>query len=171
MVFRQSRVGGQRGFTLVELMVAIAVIGIVSVGTIPLFMTFLRAMQTRGASQELVTVLQQARELAIARNTDYRVEIEPDNNRLRFVRTSDNVVWTGPGTDAQGYRRLVNQTRLTCRKPEPPSFITFNPLGSAGGGTITVQNAQGTSSLNVVVSPSGRIRQCGPTAANCTQCP
>jgi Tfp pilus assembly protein FimT len=139
-------------------MVAIAVVGIISVGAIPQFVTFLRAMQTRGASQELATVLQQARELAIARNTNYRVEIEPDNNRLRFVRTSDNVVWTGPGTDAQGYRRLVNQARLTNVTANP----TFNPLGTAGGGTITVQNSQGTSSLNVVVSSAGRVR-IGPT--------
>lgn len=154
MVCRRNQVDGQRGLTLVELMVAIAVVGIISVGAIPQFVTFLRAMETRGASQELATVLQQARELAIARNTSYRVEIEPDDNRLRFVRTSDNVVWTGPQTDAQGYRRLVNQARLTNVTANP----TFNPLGTAGGGTITVQNLQGTSSLNVVVSPSGRVR-------------
>ncbi|MGB4780501.1 GspH/FimT family pseudopilin [Candidatus Methylomirabilis sp.] len=154
MVCRRNQVDGQRGFTLVELMVAMAVIGIISVAAIPQFLTFLRAMETRGASQDLATVLQQARELAIARNTNYRVEIEPDNNRLRFVRTSDNVVWTGPGTDAQGYRRLVNQARLT----NPTANPTFNPLGAAGGGTITVQNAQGTSALDVVVSSAGRVR-------------
>lgn len=154
MVSRQSRVGGQRGFTLVELMVIIAIIGIISTMATPLFMTFLRASETQGASQELAAMLQQARELAIARNTDYRVEIEQGNNRLRFVRTSDNVVWTGPGTDAQGYRRLVNQARLTNRTANP----TFTRLGAAGGGTITVQNTRGTSSQNVIVAPSGRIR-------------
>ena len=154
MVFRRSRVGGQRGFTLVELMIVIAIIGIISIEAAPLFMTFLRASETRGASRELAALLHQGRELAIARNTDYRVEVEPDNNRLRFVRTSDNVVWTGPGTDAQGYRRLVNRARLTNMTANP----TFNRLGTAGGGTITVQNAQGTSSLNVVVASSGRVR-------------
>ena len=168
MVFQQSPVGGQRGFTLVELMVAIAVIGIISIVATPMFMTFLRAMETRGASQELVTMLHQARELAIARNTDYRVEVEVDGNRLRFVRTSDNTAWIGPGTDGQGFRRLQNLSRLTCRTADP----TFNSLGTAGGGTITVQNASGTSALNVVVGgSSGRIRQCGPTVAGCTQCP
>lgn len=171
MVFRQSRVGGECGYTLVELIAAIAVIGIISMVATPLFMTFLRASETRGASREVAALLYQARELAIARNEDYRVEIDVPGNRLRFVRTLDSTAWIGPGTDGQGFRRLVNQTRLTCRKPEPPSFITFNPLGSAGGGTITVQNAQGTSSLNVIVNSSGRIRQCGPTVADCTQCP
>ena len=160
MVSRQSRVDGQRGFTLAELMVALAVIGIVSIVATPLFITFLRASETRGASQEVAALLHQARELAIARNTDYRVEVEPDNNRLRFVRTSDNLAWIGPGTDAQGYRRLENQVRLVNVTANP----TFNHLGTGGAGTITVQDSRSSSSLRVRIS-AGRIWICD--ASNC----
>jgi Tfp pilus assembly protein FimT len=155
-------------------MIVIAIIGIISAMATPLFMTFLRASETRGASQEVAALLHQARELAIATNSKYRVEIEPDNNRLRFVQSTDGGTTYSlpqlpvPGTDGQGFRRLQNLSRLTCRTANP----TFNSLGTAGGGTITVQNASGTSSLNVVVDgSSGRIRQCGPTVAGCTQCP
>lgn len=154
MVSRQSRVDGQRGFTLVELIAALAVIGIISMVATPLFMTFLRASETRGASREVAALLHQARELAIATNSSYRVEVDTAGNRLRFVDASTSAPWIGPGTNDQGYRKLENQTRLTNVTANP----TFNPLGSAGGGTITVQNAQGTSSLNVIVGSSGRIR-------------
>lgn len=154
MIFQQSRVGGQRGFTLVELIAALAVIGIISMVATPLFMTFLRASETRGASREVAALLHQARELAIATNSSYRVEVDTAGNRLRFVDASTSAPWIGPGTNDQGYRKLENQTRLTNVTANP----TFNPLGSAGGGTITVQNAQGTSSLNVIVGSSGRIR-------------
>lgn len=154
MIFQQSRVDGQRGFTLVELIAALAVIGIISMVATPLFMTFLRASETRGASREVAALLHQARELAIATNSSYRVEVDTAGNRLRFVDASTSAPWIGPGTNDQGYRKLENQTRLTNVTANP----TFNPLGSAGGGTITVQNAQGTSSLNVIVGSSGRIR-------------
>jgi type II secretion system protein H len=153
MVFRQSRVDGQRGFTLVELMIVIAIIGIISIEATPLFMTFLRASETRGASRELAALLHQSRELAIARNTNYQVNV--NGNQLQLVDNSTGNAWIGPGTDNQGFRRLSNQVQLVNPPANP---IIFNPLGTARGGTITVQNAQGTSSLNVVVGSSGRIR-------------
>lgn len=157
MICRGNRADGQRGVALVELVTIVAIIGIVSVGAIPQFVTFLRAMETRGASQELATVLQQARELAIARNTNYTVEIDVNGNgnRLRFVDGATGP-WIGPGTDDQGYKRLVNQAQLITAPANP---IIFNPLGTARGGTITVQNAQdNTSSLDVIVATSGRVR-------------
>ena len=153
MVVRQNRVDGQRGFTLLELLAAIAVIGIVSIVATPLFATFLRAMETRGASQELATLLQQARELAISRNINYTVEIDVNGNRLRFVDGS-GTPWTGPGTGENGYRQLVNQAQLAAVNTNP----VFKPLGTAGAGRITVQNSQGTSALDVVVSSAGRVR-------------
>jgi len=148
-----SCIGGQRGFTLAELITVMAVIGIVSAAAFPMFTSFLTAMQTKGAAQELATVLQQARELAIARNTSYTVQIDTNGNRLRFVDRS-GTPWTGPGTDGDGYRRLVNQAQLAAVNTNP----VFNPLGTAGGGRITVQNSRDTSALDVVVSSAGRVR-------------
>lgn len=153
MVIRPSRTGGQRGLTLAELLVVITVIGVVATLAIPQFMTFLEAMETRGAAQELATLLQQARELAIAQNTSYTVRIDVNGNRLCFGDNS-NCTWIGPRTDSQGFMRLSSQARLVAKNADP----VFKPLGNAGGGSITVQNAQGTSALKVVVSPSGRVR-------------
>lgn len=154
MIIRQNRGGSQQGLTLSELLTVIAVIGIVSVGAIPMLVTFRQAMETKGAAQELATVLQQARELAIARNTRYQVNIDVDANQLQFVDNSTGNAWIGPGTDSQGFMRLNNQARLVAVNTNP----SFNPLGTGEAGRITVQNSQGTSALDVVVSSAGRVR-------------
>lgn len=155
MVSGRIPVSDQRGFSLPELMMVIAVLGIITVLGTPLLLSYLEASQTRGAAQELMTLLNQARQLAITSNTSYRVEFDVAGNRLRFVRTSDDTPWVGPGTDGQGYLRLVNNARITAASANP----VFASLGSVTpGATITVQNSQGTSSLSVVVSGAGRIR-------------
>ena len=154
MVPGRIPVTSQRGFTMAELLVVIAVVGIIAMTGTPLFLSFLEGQQTRGAAQQVATLLNQARQLAITTNTSYRVEVDTAGNRLRFVNTANNSPWTGPGTDTLGYRRLENQARLVAVTANP----TFNPLGTAGAGTITTQNVRGSSSRDVVVSSSGRIR-------------
>jgi hypothetical protein len=63
-------------------------------------------------------------------------------------------VFTGAETDASGWRRLENGSRITAN----PN-ITFNSLGAAtAAGVLRVQNSSATGSLDVCVSPSGRIR-------------
>lgn len=158
------------GFSLAELLVVIGIIGILAVVTLPVFVNVLQTQQARGAAQELVTLLNQARQLAITANGKYQVEIDIDNNRLRFVRTSGdaapgcnpgnpaNPVCIGPGTDAEGYRRLENQARLSSTNVNP----TFNHLGTGDNGTIIVEDSRSSSSLNVVISSMGRIRICPP---------
>lgn len=153
------------GFSVAELLVVIGMIGVFAVVAMPVFANFLQAQRTRSAAQELVTLLNQARQLAISTNSSYRVEIDTDNNRLRFVRTNgsatvacnpsdpNNPVCIGPGTDGDGYRRLENQARLVNVTANP----TFNHLGTGGAGTITVQDSSGGPSLDVVIN-AGRIR-------------
>lgn len=144
------------GFSLAELLVVIGMISVLTAVAFPVFVNFLQTQQARGAAQELVNLLNQARQLAISTNNSYRVEIEPNNNRLRFVNTNSNQPWIGPGTDGQGYRRLENQARLSNTNVNP----TFNHLGTGNAGTITVQDSQSSSSLNVRIDTTGRIRIC-----------
>jgi prepilin-type N-terminal cleavage/methylation domain-containing protein len=154
---RDNRVH-HHGFSLAELLVVIGVTGILAVAAFPVFANFLQTQRARGAAWELADLLNQARQLAIAMNSDYRVQIDTANNRLSFVRTSDGAAWIGPGTDGNGFRRLENQARL--------AGVTANPIfyrfGDAWGGTITVQDSTGGFGLGVVVSSKGRIRICPP---------
>lgn len=142
-------------------MTVVAVLGIITVAAGVFFQNFLRAQQLSGAAQQVTNLLNQARQLAITNNASYTVEVDTTLNRIRFVK--GGTAWTGPGTDANGYRTLENQAKITSKTGDP----VFNSLGTATAATITVQASQGTGSLNVRVSSSGRIRTCTSASGAC----
>lgn len=147
------------GFTLVELLAVIALIVIVAAISAPFYLSYHRAQETNGAAREIITILNQARQLAITRSSSFSVEAQANpQNRLRMcagvATPCAGGIWTGPETDGAGWRVLDNGSRIT-QNPR----ITFSSLGAATAtGTLRVQNSSATGCLDVVVSPSGRIQ-------------
>jgi type IV fimbrial biogenesis protein FimT len=154
-----------RGFTLVELLIVIALLVVVAAIGAPFYLSYQRAQETNGAARELITMLNQARQLAITRSTSFSVEAQANpQNRVRLcsgaVTPCPGGIWTGPETDTAGWRVLDNGSRIT-QNPR----ITFSSLGAATtAGTLRVQNSSATGCLDVVVSPSGRVRITGAGA-------
>jgi len=140
--------------------VLVAVISVLSAIGFPLYLSYSRAQETDGAARTIVVSMNQARQLAVMRGVSFSVETQTNpNNRMRFcsgvtVPCPGGQVYTGPETDGAGWRRLENATRITVAPA-----ITFNSLGAAAAsGALRVQNSSATGSLDVCVSPSGRIK-------------
>jgi len=151
---------GSAGFSVAELVVLIAVIGVLSAIGFPLYLSYARAQETDSAARVIVVALNQARQLAVTRGVSFSAESQTNpNNRMRFcsglvVPCPGGNVFTGPETDGNGWRRLENGSRITLGPT-----ITFSSLGAAtAAGVLRVQNSSATGSLDVCVSPSGRIK-------------
>lgn len=140
-------------------MVLVAVIGILGAVGLPWLINFYRAQQLDGVGRRVSGLIQQGRQLAITRNTPYRVEMDTANSRIRFVRVSDGAAWTGPGTDASGYQRI--ETEYVIDGCSRTSFV-FTALGTLDttttpAGTVRVRNAANTQRLDVAVNAAGRV--------------
>lgn len=68
----------QSGFTLIEVMVVIAIVGIFITIAAPSFTSFINTMRIKSASFDLVNDLNLARSEAIKRNADITVKIRKD---------------------------------------------------------------------------------------------
>jgi prepilin-type N-terminal cleavage/methylation domain-containing protein len=144
----------EAGFSLTELIVVIAMIGIVAVLAGPQFMSYWRTSATSAAATELATAVNRARQLAIAGNQPVCAEV--DSSRLKYRVNSNaactgGAIWTGSGTDAAGRVTISNNMSVSGGP------VVFSQLGAATlAGTFTVTNPNG-GSRNVVVAGSGRV--------------
>ena len=142
-----------RGFSLLELLVLMAIIAVITAVSVPSFVTYWQAATLKAGAQELATILNRAREVAIAQNS--AVCVSQVANRVQFL-TGDcsGMVWTGPGTDGNGWFTLQNNVNVSGAT----SNVVFNYLGAAPTpGTYTVQNPVTNHTMSVVVALSGRI--------------
>ena len=57
------------GVTMAELLVVVAIVGVVSAASTPYFMSYMQSASLKAAAQELATMVSGGRQLAIARNT------------------------------------------------------------------------------------------------------
>jgi prepilin-type N-terminal cleavage/methylation domain-containing protein len=143
---------GRRGFSVIELLVVMAVIGAVGATTVASMITYWRAATTKAAAQELASGLNSARQLALAKARSVCVEVAGGAYRFR-VGGCGSPAWLGPGTDPTGLIRLANNATLTTN-----ANPVFTYLGAAvPAATMTVTNPQGGGTLRVVVSGSGRV--------------
>jgi len=151
---RTRRASLEAGFTLAELVVVIAVIGILAVMAVPSYLSYLRAAALKSGAQQVVTLVNQARELAIKENSDVCVTLTSATQMRYRLGSCAGGAWVGAGTDATGNINLP--PGVTVAASANP---VFNYVGSALPVAIyTLTSTQTTATLTVSVAASGRVK-------------
>lgn len=86
----------RKGFTLFELLVVIALIGIMATMTIPNFLRLIQRSKLTGITQESSLLLRMARDYAIRYNTDTVVRIDTTTNEIIAFVDMDGVLIGDP---------------------------------------------------------------------------
>jgi prepilin-type N-terminal cleavage/methylation domain-containing protein len=142
---------GVAGFSATELVVVVAVIGIIMAASAPTFFSYFRTAAVRSGAEEMSAVLNRARQLAIKDNTSMCV-MNTGNRVQYFVGPCGVTVWTGPGTDAAGFIQLASNISMTTGQ------VTFTYIGTATApASYTVTNPPDANTLTVNVTAAGRI--------------
>ena len=143
----------EAGFSVTELVVVIALIGVLFTMTVPFFLSYYQAAAARANVQEVITLFNQARELAIKQNEFVCVNM-PTNTQMAFLLSScAGTAWTGAGTDGAGIINLPQGFTIW-----PPINVTFNYLGAAGAATTyTMTNSTTGQTSTISIALTGRV--------------
>lgn len=147
-----------RGFTLMELLVAVAIFSVVVAVAIPTWMILLPTYSLNSAARQIQSELHRIKMQAIAENVTFR---------LAFSDAADNytVERVAGTTTQQGTKPLPEQ--IDVRNSITLGFTSRGTASPGGGGTIKLCNSRGAGT-NVVLSSTGRVRICKTSSCNGT---
>jgi type IV fimbrial biogenesis protein FimU len=148
-----NRVLNQRGFGMAELIVVVAVIGLLAALAVPSFLTYWQSSTVTAGAAEMASILNRGRQLAIAQNTSVCVQVSGTSVRFRTVSCA-GTIWTGPGTTSAGILSLSNGLQISN---SGASIIFTNAGGANTGGPYVVTDPRTSRTRSVVVSATGRV--------------
>jgi type IV fimbrial biogenesis protein FimT len=174
MTRRDARRRRAPGFTLVELIVAMALVAILSTLAAPGFSSMLQNWRLRGATESLSMGLQTARTEAIRRNTRVQLELAEGSWTVRETPAAGSSV-VPPPIDSRSVQDAGGAAVLAV---SPASkTIVFNNRGAVEGGvaerfSISAPKAKciadggNARCLDITVAAGGQIRMCDPGLTN-----
>jgi prepilin-type N-terminal cleavage/methylation domain-containing protein len=126
----QAKKGGSAGFSILELVVVIAILALVAAIAVPNLITAVHASRLRGAASDFAALLQQARMRAVQDDRYYSLYLLPNTNQ-EFVDIYPQAVNGASGSNGQ---------TLDSRDPviTLASEVNLQPQGAAPG-TATLQ--------------------------------
>jgi type IV fimbrial biogenesis protein FimT len=160
------------GFSLVELMITIVVLGIlVSLG-MPSFREMLRNAEIRAAAESVTNGLQRARAEAVARNANVKFVLGTGSSwTVDYVVkpvSTDPAIDTRAGSEGSAN---VTVTALAADASTAATTATFNNLGqlvanadaSATLARVDFASVGSTQSLRVTIGAGGNAKACDPS--------
>ncbi len=124
---------GRRGLTLTELVIAIAIVGLLAVLVVPNLGKWIQHYRLRGAVREIVSKMELAKIKALKYNLEYRIAFETDNGTYwmeRGNRADAPGLWAIEGGIFEVPRQIPFDVNV--------SSMQFNPDGTASSGTVTI---------------------------------
>lgn len=152
------------GFTLIEVLVVIAIIGIATATFLVSFTNLRQQRNLELASQEVVSALRTAQNYALAgqavgaikNNCSFGFQAGAGGSAYSFIHTFGDCI-TGPtNTNTIGTSSL--RSGITFAGAVTTNFLLpRGEVASAGTVTIQIQSTNGVASSNVCVTKNGRI--------------
>lgn len=153
----------EQGFTLIEVMIVIAVFGIMTAIGIPAFMKLLPGMRLNGSARDIFVTMNLTRMQAVAKNSIGNIKFNSDTTYTAWI---DNpLLGTKYALDGNGVDTLIKngttETGVTISHNIPYNTFAYNsrglPSGTSAASTITLTDSGGAAKA-VVINALGLVK-------------
>ena len=143
------------GFSLMELMIVLAIMGIVSAIAAPNYMNYMAERRLKGAARMVMSDLMLARQKAVSQNHEFKIFFNGDQITYTILDDTNNngTADTGEATEVRKIRNDYYDVAFTAS-----ANPIFYPRGTAGGTTVTLNSARTGTSKCVMVGLTGRVK-------------
>lgn len=158
-----------KGFTLIEMMIVVVILGIVAAIAVPSFNSYFERERVKRAAEDIYGLILQAKSEGPIRDTNMSVSVNSGAWCVGFsatpgcaCNTNSCRINVATATGANGVVQVVSGADYPNVAIAGISGTTFDRLrGTAStAGNITVSS--GGSSLQIQISSEGRVRLCRP---------
>jgi len=156
------------GFTALELLTVIAIIGVVSAIAIPNLLDWLPKHRLNAASRDIIADIHYTRQLAASLNREYRISFTLGTEQYQIEKGDASSGSTWPGTvegvvrqfadsDNSYYHVGIDIVSVTDLDLNDITAIEFTPLGSMTAAIITLENENDTNA-EITTSIAGGVK-------------
>jgi prepilin-type N-terminal cleavage/methylation domain-containing protein len=137
---REKNISNPIGFTLVELVIVMAIIAIVAGFAVPAFQKYAVQGRLKAAARDIMGDIGNAKARAVAENVDYEIVFDKGNNRYSLQPSGGSVIQTKSPANFAADIRIG---------PDDPNFsggnvVSFFTRGTCTAGTVKLTNGQGS---------------------------
>jgi prepilin-type N-terminal cleavage/methylation domain-containing protein len=143
----QSDRVAQRGYSLTEILVVLAIIGILSLVTVPQFIAYQQSSALKGAMRNFNADVRNARQLAVSRYVTVRINFENATTYHFYYRATPTDTWQDMPQELLMALRISGTTGSRKSLKSPMTFISnefVDLVTSSGPGHDIIFNNDGT---------------------------
>ncbi|MFQ5766853.1 MAG: GspH/FimT family pseudopilin, partial [Acidobacteriota bacterium] len=156
MIYRHIKANPERGMTLIETLIVLAVSSLLAGMTVSFSINWLAKERLRAGSYQVFSQLNQARLQAVKRNRSCRFTVDTATRVLNVIDLQDPA---DPADDVEISREVLHPY-LGFQMPDGTAPVTLNPLsGTRFEATFSSSGVVTSGAGNIALGADGQFRQ------------